>query len=298
MVTDDPLLPSLRSPPAKPPKGKGRLLRPRLRERRLVRTPRSATGRQEVPPLPNPLNWSLTMKILDQLKSLATALTGARSDLTRLDRRLADLASERARIEKIPPHTTDLVNWLEHGLAEYETQFKVRLSWFLNPESLAAVSGSYFSTAGGFALASLPALKPSYLTPSPGTIGERSNSTDPAVFMWALSELIKPKLPQLVAELVPGSAKGLRWADRSLQLGKLDEEVAALTEQRAALVVEIQAAARAAAPALEAGAEQPEPARDVITQSGRRVFKIGGDDRGQSYDESRGHRVHRVGGDN
>lgn len=185
------------------------------------------------------------MKSITEL--LRSALGSARSDIERIDRRIAELTREREEIERRPPHTDDVVAWLGRGLDEYERLFLRRLGWYLNDANFAANPGSVISASTKApAWLNLPPTKPGYTALAPvrdfNAESYKLEAPDVSFTAWAVAGLVRPRLRELAEQLAPGCRKGMPWSERKPKLDAIDRELAELREQRAALLDELEQA--------------------------------------------------------
>jgi hypothetical protein len=179
-----------------------------------------------------------------ELKSILAALIGAKQSVIDFERRIGQLTAEIERVEKIPPHTEDLIAWATRGLDAASASFEDRLErWYWNDASLARMPGSSFESS------SPQILGISRLSPSEGRGGVTIwpldytlNAPDAAAITHFLRPAIEKDLPRLIAKMFPAARKGMRNADRREKLEKLRAEINQLTREREQLVKELDEA--------------------------------------------------------
>jgi hypothetical protein len=178
-----------------------------------------------------------------QFTNLFGLLRNAINDSHHIDKEIAKLEAERAKVEAAPPHTTDLVNWALRGLDTAQESFLGRLKrWHFSDQTLTAWPGAHFETHSGPQILALSQMAPTQGHVTPAPIG---NQPDLAAVTFFLAPAIREMLPKLVEESFSAARKGTKAADRKKKLAEIDNKLEELRAKRDELLAGISEAHRA-----------------------------------------------------
>ncbi|EPX97782.1 MULTISPECIES: hypothetical protein [Ralstonia] len=184
------------------------------------------------------------------IRDFLVALTGARNSIGTLDREIADLEGERARVAKLPPDTASFIAWLKKGLENHERAFIESLSWHWTPDTLSKLDGEWIDNdaEGGHLLGTKRhrAGNGEYVGQYRG-LDISQPPADPAALVFFMRPLIEDRLPELVGRVWGSELRnGISAADRAKRLSRIDTDLIKLRKQREEILAELEAARAAA----------------------------------------------------
>lgn len=184
------------------------------------------------------------MTIAKAITDFTDVLERAKLELAGVNGGIDVLLQEKARIERAPPHTDDIVATFMRGLAgtadDFTRQLKSHLAeTYLGSDGAAASAASEGRSAH---LLTVEAHKPDREALLTRSLRSEPAALNQAALTYLLRESIKAEIPALVDRLCPAARNGMKRADRVAALNKVEGELAVLNEEARALEASLQAA--------------------------------------------------------
>lgn len=176
------------------------------------------------------------------------ALRETREKLDTAEQEILDLSGEIHRTKSAPPHADDITAAFVRGLDSASQTFKQQLGLHLSPANAGAMDAAKIVAAGKGQMLTVDRENGSSgnrkLLPST-LFNVSGEALSVAAMTYFLRDRIAVEIPKLVAELCPGSVRGMKQADRLEKLGTLEAKLADVTKRRDELK-SVLAAAQAA----------------------------------------------------
>lgn len=186
-----------------------------------------------------------TSPISQVIASLTNAMEATRTEVAGIDAQIEAAEQERQRVNRAPPHATDIARAFMRGLERQAIEFRSQLASSLAETFVAAENAAQASTAPAHLLTVEPH-QPSMETLRTRTMSGEAAPLNMAALTYLLRDRIAEDLPELIDKLCPQARGGMKQSDREAALAALDGKLAELRAARDAMQADLNAARQAA----------------------------------------------------
>jgi hypothetical protein len=176
-------------------------------------------------------NVSIISELSAAVKNAIPALRDTAHTLAALRKRLAEVDSETAALDRLPHHPDDLIE--HYTKASSEDKFLEHLrAHFINQQTIAAMASSTLANHAGSHLTAIGPAVPSFGTLAMAPADSIAPQLSTAFALEAiLGQLYRDRVAELVRKALPPGYVGVSMAERAARTAKLNKERAKIVEQ-------------------------------------------------------------------
>ena len=180
------------------------------------------------------------------VKAILAAIRGQRQSIGAVVAEITKLEAERDRLRRLSPNRDEVVAWAMRSIDSQVTAFEEHLSgWYLNPDNVGAVPGSWFEGDRGVSWLGVPLRCPGVgateMRREPLRAGEPTGpeTLSMAALVYFLAPTLRESVPKLIDKHFPIAKGALPAAERAQRLAdveaKLSKARAQLDDMQSAL---------------------------------------------------------------
>ncbi len=188
----------------------------------------------------------MTASVSELLSQTQSAIEQRRAEVRTINQEIEGLEMERLAVSKRPPHTEDIVALYRRGLDEERRVFEQELKTGLNALFVLADDAAQASSAARRSDILRFEGKVEQREAQDRALRRQGPELNLSALNYFLADVIGEELPSLIERHCPAAANGIRAADRTEQLSRLDSELAKLKSRRDTLLGELTALRQAA----------------------------------------------------
>lgn len=187
------------------------------------------------------------MELKDIIGGFADAIAATRARLEEVNEDIARLNFQRTKLEKLPPHTDEVVEAFRRGLDDASQNYEQRLRRLFSTDRMNSSWCADVVNRSSAQLLNLGYQERMRDSGLPGLrFNERDAPADVAALTYFLRDVIADQLPALVEKIYPSGKTNKTYAERQQLFAELDAELTALTSERDELQRQLEIANKAA----------------------------------------------------